>query len=246
VTNEDFRRELNQVFDQMSGSPSPSLRDRVRSSVSQAPEERGGPYWIAAVAACVIALLIVGVLLVGNPLNRRQSNAGPGVQPSPTATASSTPEANLPPFQCGSSRVVLDYARPPSPALIDALRTGTHPGYDRLTIEWTSGPPVPTGPTSVDLEAQSGTAFTQGPSGRTVTLAGRNGILVVIHGADLHTSYSGPTDIKTGLATLVEVKQVEDFEGVVQLALGIDAPSCYRSFFLSNPNRLVIDIQAGS
>ncbi|HVS49389.1 MAG TPA: hypothetical protein VHJ99_10835, partial [Candidatus Dormibacteraeota bacterium] len=70
------------------------------------------------------------------------------------------------------------------------------------------------------------------------------GILVIIHGADLHTSYSGSTDIKTGDASLVEVRQVEDFEGVVQLGLGVSGATCYRVFTLANPIRLVIDIQA--
>lgn len=83
------------------------------------------------------------------------------------------------------------------------------------------------------------------PKGDQVTLAGKNGILVVIHGADMHTSYTGPIDLKTGYATLVEVRQVEDFEGVVQLALGVSGAACYRSFLLTNPNRLVVDIQAG-
>ena len=82
------------------------------------------------------------------------------------------------------------------------------------------------------------------PKGDQVTLAGKNGILVVVHGADLHTAYSGSTDIKTGYATLVEVRQVEDFEGVVQLALGVSGATCYRAFILTNPTRLVIDIQA--
>ena len=77
-----------------------------------------------------------------------------------------------------------------------------------------------------------------------MTLAGKNGILVVIHNADLHTGYSGSRDIKAGYAALVEVRIVEDFEGVVQLAIGVSGATCYRAFLLASPNRLVIDIQA--
>lgn len=119
------------------------------------------------------------------------------------------------------------------------MATGSHTGYDRLTLEFKNGQPA-----SIELRPQSGTTFTQGASGQQVTLAGTNGILVIIHGADLHTNYSGPTDIKTGYKALVEVRQVEDFEGVVQLALGINGPTCYRAFILTNPDRLVVDIQA--
>ena len=41
-----------------------------------------------------------------------------------------------------------------------------------------------------------------------------------------------------------EVKRIEDFEGVVQLGLGVNGPACYRVSFLTNPSRLVIDVQA--
>jgi hypothetical protein len=36
---------------------------------------------------------------------------------------------------------------------------------------------------------------------------------------------------------------MEDFEGVVQWGLGLSKSACYRAFFLTNPTRLVIDIQ---
>jgi hypothetical protein len=251
VTNENFRRELNQVIDDMAGSPSAALPDRVRSSLAEVPEQRG-PFWIAGVAAAVLAAVVVGVLFIGNPLNRPPVAVGPGpAGSSPTPAASTSPSAspsadpsvppdsNLPPFVCASSAPITSSA-PPLSAYIDALRTGTHPGYDRLTVEFQNGQPG-----SIELRPQSGTAFTTSPKGDQVTLAGKNGILVVIHGADMHTSYKGSTDLKTGYATVVEVRQLEDFEGVVQLALGVSGATCYRAFILTNPTRLVIDIQAG-
>jgi hypothetical protein len=127
-------------------------------------------------------------------------------------------------------------------AFISGLRPGSHAGYDRLTIDLSNGGPGG----SVDLKPQSGTTFTSSPSGMSTTLKGTKGILVIIHGADLHSAYSGSLDIVTGYATLVEVKRVEDFEGVVQLGLGINGTGCYRAFWLSNPDRLVIDVQAAS
>ena len=44
------------------------------------------------------------------------------------------------------------------------LRTGTHTGYDRLTIDFSNGGPSG----AVELKPQSGTTFTQSPSGMTV------------------------------------------------------------------------------
>lgn len=246
MTNENFRRELGQVFDDMAGTPSGALSDRVRSSVADAPEQRG-PFWIAGVAAAVIAVVVIGVLFVGNPLNRHSTvipGAAPGstprlsTSPSPGPTASVPPESSLPPFVCASSAPITS-AQAPAVAFIDDLRTGTHPGYDRLTVRFTNGEPA-----SIDLRPQSGTSFAQGPSGQTITVLGKNGILVVIHGAEMHTNYGGPTDLKTGYTSLVEVRKVEDFEGVVQMALGVSNATCYRAFTLTNPARLVIDIQA--
>jgi hypothetical protein len=240
----EFRRELGHVFDEMTGSPTAALPDRVRSSLGNVPEQRA-PFWIAGVAAAVIAAMVVGIVVVGN-LNRPQNRvlpigvptSSPSVGPTPPS-GSPTPEANLPAFVCTGGSAVGTAPAPPV-AFINAVRTGTHPGYDRLTIEFQNGPAG-----SAELNAQSGTKFTTSPKGDQVTLAGSNGILVIIRGADLHSGYSGSRDIKTGYASLVEVRQVEDFEGVVQLALGVSGATCYRAFFLLNPDRLVIDIQAG-
>ena len=248
MTNENFRRELGQVFDDMAGTPSAALPDRVRSSVAQAPEQRG-PFWIAGVAAAVIAVVLIGVLVVANPLNRHNTvvpgvssspspSASPQTSPNPSPDASPTPDTSLPAFTCASSAPITS-SQAPAVAYINDLRTGTHPGYDRLTVQFNNGQPA-----SIDLRPQAGTSFMGSPSGQTITVLGKNGILVVIHGADLHTSYSGSTDLKTGYASLVEVRQVEDFEGVVQLALGVSNATCYRAFILTNPTRLVIDIQA--
>jgi hypothetical protein len=123
-------------------------------------------------------------------------------------------------------------------AFVDAVRTGTHPGYDRVTIEFNNGEPG-----SVDMSPHDGTTFTQGASGQQVTLSGSTGLLVIIHGSDEHTAYSGSTDIKTAYSVLLELRQVEDFEGTVQWGLGLSKTACYRAFYLTNPARLVIDIQ---
>ena len=250
MSNEDFRRELNSAFDDITGSPSPALRDRVRSSLTEAPERRG-PFWIAGLAAALMAAVIVGILFVANPGNRHASVVPggavttPSASPAPIAlasptgapTAPATPAASPQPFQCASTPPITS-GQAPAVAFIDAVRMGTHTAYDRLTVEFNNGQP-----SSIEVRPQVGTSFTNSPSGQPVTLAGQNGILVVIHGADGHTAYSGSRDIKTGYKGLVEVRVVEDFEGVVQLAVGISGPACYRTSILTNPIRIVIDIQ---
>ena len=242
--NEDFRGELNRVFDGMAGSPSPTLRQRVRSAVANPPESRG-VRWIAAAAAVVIVAILISTLVLANPLRRPTAPVGGG-RPSPSASASAspsgspTPTAQEPAFTCGAQEIVAK-GTPPTVAYIGALRTGTHGTYDRITIEFTNGIPG-----DVQVSAPDGTTFTLSPSGQSVTVKGDHGILVTVHGADLHTSYSGAIDIVTGYGTLVEVRRVQDFEGVVQIGLGVNGAGCYRAFFMTNPGRLVIDVQAGS
>src|ERR1700682_97777 len=251
MTNENFRREIGHVFDEMAGSPSSALPDRVRSSLAHVPEQRG-PYWIAGLAAALIAAVVIGVLVVANPLNRPANTVAPGAgtnsspTPGPTPGPTLSPEAPPNPqeaqFVCtGGSAILPEYAQAPLPAVIDAVRTGTHAGYDRLTIQIKSG-----GATDVRATIQTSDTFTRSPRGDQVTLAGKNGILVIIHNADLHTGYSGPADIKTGYASLVEIQTLEDFEGVGQLGIGVSGAACFRRFALSNPNRVVIDVQNAS
>ena len=155
-------------------------------------------------------------------------------RPSPAQTP---PDSNLPAFVCAGP-VSLAGTSSPTVAFVDAVRTGTHTGYDRVTIEFNNGEPV-----NVNMSPHAGTTFTQGASGQQVTLQGSTGMLVIIHGADEHTAYTGSADVKPGYPVLVELRQVEDFEGTVQWGLGLSKTACYRAFYLTNPARLVIDIQ---
>jgi hypothetical protein len=240
VTREDFRRELGNAFDAISGSPSPALSDRVRSALDDAPERRG-PIWIAGLAAAVIAVLLVGVLLVAS--NRHQ----PPLPVAPVVSPSASPAVTPSPLSCTKGATIVEDSRPfggglnpPVVAFIDRVQTGAHAGYDRLTFEFSNGSPM-----SFEISPQDGTNFTKSPSGQSVTLAGQAGILVIIHGSDAHTAYSGPLDITNAYPALVEVRQLEDFEGTTQWGLGLAQPGCYQWFILTNPARLVIDIHVG-
>ena len=202
---------------------------------------------IAAVAAVVLTALILGVLYVANPL--RQSpigSVGPGKQtPSPSVGPSPQPtptpsQSTLPPFACSANTLspTSPSGQPPV-AYVSDLKTGVHPGYERLTITFSNGMPHD----GAQFKPQTGTSFDGAPSGQPTTTTGNNGLKVILSGADMHSSYSGSRDIVTGYSTLVEVRQVEDYEGVVQLAIGINGDACYRAFYLGSPPRLVIDIQ---
>ena len=245
MSREDFRRELRDAFESMSGAPSPSLSPRVHDALLESPARRG-PVWVAGLAAAMIAVVVVAALFIAGPLSHRQNvipGTGvhtPGVPVTPSAEttplASPTTDTSQP-FSC-TSPYTITAAQAALSARVDAVRVGTHAGYDRFTIEFQNGQPA-----SIELRTQASTTFTQGASGQQVVLAGGSGILVTIRGADGHMAYSGPSDFKTGYKGLVEARQVQDFEGVVQWGLGISGNGCYRAFILASPTRLVIDIQ---
>ena len=169
---------------------------------------------------------------------------GANVQASPAPSPVSSPSAapvvasTQAVFSCSSSNI--SATQSPSAAFVDAIRTGSHAGYDRVVVEFKNGQPG-----SISIRPQAGTTFHQAPSGKADTLAGRNGILVIIRGADAHTAYSGVRDLKTSSPSLAEVRVIEDFEGQISLGLGLKQTSCYRASVLTNPVRLVIDVQAG-
>ena len=243
MSRQDFRRDLNRAFEAMSGPPSPALSARVRSALNERAPARPGPFWIAGLAAGLIAAIVIGVFVVSN-FNRHLTSTVPGAVPTASPSlpvtptpAQTPPDSSLPAFVCASSSPIT-YGSAPTVAFIDAVRTGTHTGYDRITIEFQNGQP-----SSVELRPQTNATFTQGASGQGVTLAGSAGLLIIIHSADEHTAYSGATDFKTKYPVLLEARQMEDFEGVVQWGLGLSKSACYRAFFLTNPTRLVIDIQ---
>lgn len=246
MSRESFRDEISKEFDAISGPPRPALSARVRSALAETRPVPTGPFWMAGVAAALIALIIVGALLVAN-FNRRPTGVVPGAQPSPSpyttvSPVSTPPDSSLPAFTCNLSTqlVTTPTSSQPPVIFVDGVRTGTHTGYDRITIQFQNG-----GPSKVDLSTQSNAHFIQGASGQPVILRGNAGILVTITTADEHTAYSGATDFKTNYAVLVEARQVQDFEGTVQWGLGLSKSACYRAFFIANPVRLVIDIQNG-
>jgi hypothetical protein len=247
--NDDFKRELNNVFDAVSGAPSSNLRDRVRSAVSDAPAQRS-TYWIAAVAAMLVTALIVGILYVNNPFRRPTGLVNPGVTPSPATSPSTLPSPSASPSPLPSPTAnqyicTADTLPQMSPkgdpiAYVSAARTGAHPAYDRFVLQFAGGFPTD----FVELTPRSGTSFSETPSGQTIKLKGSNGILVRIHGADMHTSYTGKTDWVTGYQRLAEVRVLEDFEGSIIIGLGVsgNGPACYHAFYLTNPNVLIIDV----
>src|SRR5260370_35347805 len=90
--SQDFRRDLKREFDAISGSPSPALSARVRAALAENRPARTGPFWMAGLAAGLIAVIVVGVP-VGASFNRHQTIVFPGTAPTPGPIPRPSPTA---------------------------------------------------------------------------------------------------------------------------------------------------------
>ena len=86
-----------------------------------------------------------------------------------------------------------------------------------------------------------------GASGQTITLTGSSGVLITAQSATGATTFTGSMDlIHPEFQVLKEARQTQDFEGYVSWGLGLSRPACMRVFTLTDPARLVVDLQIPS
>lgn len=125
---------------------------------------------------------------------------------------------------------------------LTAVRVAHQPGYDRIVFEFAAPGGTPRVP-SYTLSRQASAHFVKDPSGQPVTVRGSYGLRVVFQQASGAGSYTGPTDMTPGLPVVQEVEQLGDFEAVLSWGAGLSRESCVRTLELSNPTRLVVDVQ---
>ena len=161
--------------------------------------------------------------------------SGPRIS-APPVTPPTPPGTNLPAFACAD-------AAGGKTGVANAItaRASEQDGYDRFVLQF--DPIVPT----YTVKQQPKPVFTLGGSGQSVTLSGTAGVLVTVHSATGATTFTGSTDmVHSDYQILKEARQTEDFEGYVSWGLGLSHPACMRVFTLSDPARLVVDLQIPS
>ncbi|HYL08732.1 MAG TPA: hypothetical protein VEU76_09280 [Candidatus Udaeobacter sp.] len=188
---------------------------------------------MAGVAAVLIAATIAAVLLA----SRMHSSSGSSHAPSPTPAGPDV-LAGMP-FNClgGAGLGAGPYA---TVSQVSRLSAAAGHGYDRLTIVFSVAVPSQT-----SLSSQSGATFTQAGGGQPVTLEGAYGAILTLHPADAHTAFRGQTDLKPHLPAILELRLVQDSDGVVGWAVGLSRSPCYRLAYLTDPLRVVVDFQTG-
>ena len=182
--------------------------------------------WLLALAVLVSAC--------GNVATPLQS---PNASPSAVAAASAPTTWTCSSAGASSSKVA---TAQPDTLFIQDLGTTTATGHDTVTIAFANGVPD----LRNQLVMQDNATFMLSPKGEPVTLQGDHGILITLHGADMHTSFAGSRDSVTGYPAVAEVRVVQDFEGVVQIALGINGARCWAASMSSDPYRLTVEVRS--
>ena len=175
--------------------------------------------------------------LVVDVTTSTSASASPAPTPMPTVPKAT----DLGPFSCqdrgGGSETS------PAMRLTDVRVAHQAAGYDRIVFQF--APPVGASAhlPAYTVSRQASTKFVKDPSGLEVTMRGSSGLRIVFHGASGADSYTKSRDITPGLPVVQEVEQLGDFEAVLSWGAGLSRPSCIRTLELSNPTRLVIDVQ---
>jgi len=127
---------------------------------------------------------------------------------------------------------------------LTAVRVAHQPGgYDRIVFEFAPQAGATAHTPAYTVSRQASAKFVKDPSGLPVTMRGSSGLRIVFQGASGATSYSGSRDQIYNLPVVQEVEQLGDFEAVLSWGAGLSEASCIRTLELSNPIRVVIDVQ---
>lgn len=140
-----------------------------------------------------------------------------------SACGGTTPTATQPsPATCTDSDTASqDWPLPqPPPSANPPIVSATVSG-DTLQFTFTRGTPP------FQVLTQSGTDFTDDPSGKSVTLAGTDGAQIVLTGfRGDQSNYKGDKKLKSSGPRLLDVAELGDSEGNVSWGVGLSGPSC--------------------
>jgi hypothetical protein len=185
----------------------------------------------------------VRVLALSNPTRLAVDVATSG---SASTTAAPTPLPTQPAATDLGTFSCLDHSggADSGPAMqLTAVRVAHQTGFDRIVFEFAPQAGATAHIPAYTVSRQASAKFVKDPSGLAVTMRGSAGLRIVFHGASGATSYTGSRDQIVNLPVVQEVEQLGDFEAVLSWGAGMSQASCIRTLELSNPIRLVIDVQ---
>jgi hypothetical protein len=129
----------------------------------------------------------------------------------------------------------------PRPVTLRDVRVGVNQGFDRVVLEFL-GSAVP----GYRVEYVDRPVHHCG-SGDPVPVAGDAWLAVTLRGTQAHTDQGQATvqqrERRLQMPIVKELEFTCDFEGVVEIVLGVSRPNRYRITELQNPTRLIVDVQ---
>ncbi|MBU4215499.1 MAG: hypothetical protein KJ792_12685 [Actinobacteria bacterium] len=201
---------------------------------------------IGVVAVGMLAACGQGSSPAGDPSTSGAGTATATVAPTPgsTGTAAASPgatgTAEPPPFPADTAA---DTAEPSAGAALTVsdVTVATHEGYDRVVL--TLG-----GAGAPGWRVEYVAAPVDDPSGQPLAVAGAAYLQVLIDGTGYPydtgvAEWAGSPLQPSGLPQVREVNLRGVFEGQTQAFVGLDHTAPFRVFALTDPARLVIDVQ---
>ena len=195
---------------------------------------------LLVLTACMPSASSPGPGASGSPPS---GSLAPAAEPSGSGSAeptdSETPSGGLPAFVCdlpitGAASIGL--------AHLADVRVGTHPGYDRIVFEF-----IEDGTPEFRIEVAE-PPFTRDPSDMPMAVNGSAFLQIILNGGtkvgdDGSPTYTGPTEFGPGFDQLVDLIERGDFEAINNWYVGMAGEGCLRAFVLSDPSRIVIDLE---
>lgn len=136
--------------------------------------------------------------------------------------------------------------------VLTGLRAGTHPDYERVTLELAGGPDggsaadVSDGRPGYKLEYVDRPLRACG-SGDEIFPVGDAWLEIRLEPAAAHTEAGqptlGPREVHVDGPLLQRIYRTCDFEGIVVHVLALASPNEYRVFTLEDPLRIVVDVR---
>jgi len=203
--------------------------------------------WVPAVGLLSLACLVTTCgSAASNPSERPTSQVATSAAKTPAPamstanpSGSSYPRATTPSACSPTSGGTTQSAR------ITDLRMGTADGHDTLVIQFDNAVPhYELGQNSTGVQFTGG-----GGKGGTFTLAGTHGFRLNIYNLNWTVppgnQYPHGTDILQSAPALQETRQIGDYEGIVNIAIGLSRDICPDVSILAGPPRLVIQFPTG-
>ena len=188
--------------------------------------------------------MIIRLLLLGVTAFLLAGCSGNDDQPSTPSTATETAAS---PLEGASTDTVVVSGAIAETALLTDVRSARQEGYDRVVFEFENGVPgYEVGYVERPIVADG--------SGEEITVEGGAVLRVRMEpslDADLTQesaprTYTGPNRFAPDTAVVVELVGTGGFEAVLTWAVGIDAERPFRVTTLSDPPRIVIDVESSS